>query len=316
MTAISVRNLSKRYGDHQAVSDVSFQVHEGECVAVLGPNGAGKTTTVEILEGFLRRTSGTVQVLGSDPEHGGRRWRARLGIVPQSTSLDAELTVAETVELFAALYPRPRRAAEVLDQVGLGAEAKVRVGQLSGGQKRRVDFAVGIVGRPQVLFLDEPTTGFDPAARRQAWRIVEELTAEGTTVVLTTHYLEEARRLAHRAVVVAEGVVVADAAPRDIATMFPGPSRISFRLPPGTDVSRLPRPDGGAPFAMADEEWATSTTCPDDTLRALLGWSAECRVALESLTVSPPDFEEVYLQLTSAADLGTPEAEPEGAVRV
>ena len=221
MNAIVADRLTKRFGDFAAVDGVSFEIPYGQLVAVLGPNGAGKTTTLEMLEGFLAPTSGTARVLGTDPHHGDRRWRARIGLVLQSTSLDAELTVASTLTVFAGLYPAPRPVGEVLELVDLAGEAETRVGALSGGQRRRVDVAIGIIGRPDVLFLDEPTTGLDPEARRRAWTAVENLTTTGTTVVLTTHYIDEAEHLANRLILLAGGRVVTDTTPE----RAPGPGR-------------------------------------------------------------------------------------------
>jgi ABC-2 type transport system ATP-binding protein len=186
MRAITVEHLSKRYRALDALRDVSFEVPAGQVVALLGPNGAGKTTTMEILEGYQQPSGGSVQVLGSEPRHAGRAWRARIGLVLQSTSLDAQLTVREAPGVYAGLFPRPREVGEVLDLTGLTGEGGTRIGQLSGGQRRRVDVGLGIIGRPELLFLDEPTTGLDPAARRQAWTTVERLTEDGTTVLLTT----------------------------------------------------------------------------------------------------------------------------------
>ncbi|MGH2719910.1 MAG: ABC transporter ATP-binding protein, partial [Actinomycetota bacterium] len=192
MSSVAVSNLVKRFGAFTALDDVSFAVGSGEVAAVLGPNGAGKTTTIEILEGYLAPTSGTARVLGVDPRRGDRAWRSRIGLVLQSTSLDDLASVREILVEFARLYPRPMDVDEVLELVELNDEADQRIGTLSGGQRRRVDMAVGIIGRPEVLFLDEPTTGLDPEARRRAWAGVERLTDQGTTVLLTTHYLEEA----------------------------------------------------------------------------------------------------------------------------
>jgi ABC-2 type transport system ATP-binding protein len=189
---------------------VTFEVTHGQLLAILGPNGAGKTTTLEMLEGFAAPTSGTVRVLGADPHRAGRAWRARIGLVLQSTSLDSEFTVADTLRLFARLYPAPRRVREVLDLVDLRSDAQTRVGVLSGGQRRRVDIAIGVIGRPEVLFLDEPTTGLDPEARRHTWASIENLTSAGTTVLLTTHYIDEADHLADRVIVLADGRLGAD----------------------------------------------------------------------------------------------------------
>ena len=198
MTAIHVAGLRKSYGDHTAVHDVDLTVEQGEVFALLGPNGAGKTTTVEILEGHRGRTGGEVTVLGADPAKAGREWRSRLGIVLQTATDAAELSVAETVRHFAGYYPRPRDPESVVDLVGLTDKADARVRSLSGGQRRRLDVALGIIGNPELLFLDEPTTGFDPSARRQFWDLITMLAAEGTTILLTTHYLDEAEALAER----------------------------------------------------------------------------------------------------------------------
>ena len=217
MTAIELEHVTKRFGDFAAVDDVSFEVPDGQLLAVLGPNGAGKTTTLEMLEGFLAPTSGTVRVLGADPRHGGRAWRARVGLVLQSTSLDPELTVRDTLSLYVPLYPNSYKVNEALELVDLTVDAHTRVGALSGGQSRRVDLAIGIIGRPDILFLDEPTTGLDPEARRRTWAAVKKLTSTGTTVVLTTHYIDEADHLADRVIVLADGRLVTDTTPASSA---------------------------------------------------------------------------------------------------
>ena len=235
MSAIVVEDLVKRYGGFTAVEDVSFTAAAGEVTALLGPNGAGKTTTIEILEGFQAPTAGAVRVLGTDPRAGGRAgqsWRARIGLVLQSTSLDAQLTVTEALTLFGGLYPGRRRAGEVLDVIDMAADARTRIGALSGGQRRRVDLGIAIIGQPEMLFLDEPTTGLDPEARRRLWSVIENLTASGTGVLLTTHYLDEAQRLASRVVVLADGRVVADASPDKLRAMG-GVPVIRYRLPAG-----------------------------------------------------------------------------------
>jgi len=203
--AVRVRNLRKTYGDRAVVDGVSFEIERGETFALLGPNGAGKSTTVEILEGYRRRTSGEVEVLGVDPATGGLDLKARLGIVLQSTGQSGLVTVREQLRQFAGFYPDPRDVDEVIAAVGLDAQAKTRISKLSGGQQRRVDVALGIIGRPELLFLDEPTTGFDPHARREFWELIRRLQAEGTTIVLTTHYLDEAAQLADRVAVIAAG---------------------------------------------------------------------------------------------------------------
>jgi ABC-2 type transport system ATP-binding protein len=216
VSVVEVRGLVRRYGDFTAVDGLDLTVAAGECVAILGPNGAGKTTTVEILEGYRRRDAGTVDVLGTDPAHPNRAWRARIGIVAQSSGDLADATVRECVAHFRRIYPNPRGVDETIELVGLTDKSASRVGHLSGGQRRRLDVALGVVGRPELLFLDEPTTGFDPEARQVFWQLIERLKAEGVTIVLTTHYLEEADALADRVVVIARGVKVADTTPREL----------------------------------------------------------------------------------------------------
>ena len=228
MNAISVRGLTKRYGDLVAVNDISFEVGQGECLALLGPNGAGKTTTTEVLEGFRHADSGEVRVLGVDPRHGGLDWKARLGIVLQADRDLGDLTVREAVRHFAAYFPSPRDPEEVIEAVGLGSKAKSRNDRLSGGQRRRLDVALGIIGSPEVLFLDEPTTGFDPAARREFWALIESFKAEGTTILLTTHYLDEAERLADRVAVIAGGRIIACDRPSQLGDRSDGIARVSW----------------------------------------------------------------------------------------
>lgn len=293
--AISVSGLTKSYGDHVALADVSFEVEGGETVAILGPNGAGKTTRVEILEGFRRRSGGRVSVLGEDPGGAGRSWRARLGLVLQATSLDEQLTVREELCLYAGMYPRPKSVDQVLDLVGLADEADRRIGTLSGGQKRRVDLGLGIIGDPELLFLDEPTTGFDPAARRAAWATIERLCDGGMTVVLTTHYLEEAEELADRVVVVAGGRVVADASPGEVGALVGRGSLVRFPVPEGTGL-----PAGLAGDATLEDGWATLRTEElASALEELLEWARECKLDLNRLTVTRPTLEDAYFALTT-----------------
>jgi len=225
-TAVSVENVRKRYGDLWALDGASFHIDFGECFALLGPNGAGKTTVTEILEGYRHRDSGTASVLGQDPEHGDRAWRSQIGIVLQSDRDLGDLTVAEAVEHFTGYYANPRDPADVIAAVGLTEKAKSRNEKLSGGQRRRLDVALGIIGRPRVLFLDEPTTGFDPEARREFWTLIEGLKAEGTTILLTTHYLEEAEHLADRVAIISRGKVLAC----DTPTLLGGRERSSARV--------------------------------------------------------------------------------------
>lgn len=276
--AIEVAGLRKRYGPKQAVDGLDLHVDRGEIVAILGPNGAGKTTTVEILEGYRHRDEGDVRVLGEDPQTAGRVWRSRLGIVLQGTNDLAEATVGELVRHFGRFYPDPRDPDEVIDAVGLREKVRTRARQLSGGQRRRLDVALGIVGRPELVFLDEPTTGFDPQARRSFWDLVEGLRADGTTILLTTHYLEEAERLADRVVVVAAGRVVAEGAPADLG---------------GRDARRaLVRwvEDGRRHEVRTDD---ASRTVAD--LLARLG-------DVPALEVLRPTLEDVYLGLLQSVD--------------
>ncbi len=293
MTAIAAEHLTKRYGDFAAVDDVTFEVPPGQLLALLGPNGAGKTTTLEMLEGFISPTGGTVRVLGADPYRGGRAWRARVGLVLQSTSLDAELTVRDTLSLYARLYPAPRCVGEVLKLAGLADDATTRVGVLSGGQRRRVDLAIGIIGRPDVLFLDEPTTGLDPEARRRTWASIEELTVTGTTVLLTTHYADEAEYLADRVVVLSGGRIIADTTPRELRASG-GPSIIRFPLPASAVLASLP----AMLAACLDGEGRTlMIRSPDMTaaLHELTSWANRHDLDLSGLEIGPPSLEEAYL---------------------
>ena len=227
--AIEVAGLVKNYAEVHAVDGIDMHVATGELVALLGPNGAGKTTTVEILEGYRHATAGTVRVLGEDPQTASRHWRARIGIVLQEAADSGDLAVGEVVRHFAQYYANPRDPGEVIEAVGLTAKAKARVNTLSGGQRRRLDVAVGIVGRPDLLFLDEPTTGFDPEARRDFWELIHTLHDEGTSILLTTHYLEEAERLADRLVVIAGGRIVAEGTPESIGGRQRAEATVSWR---------------------------------------------------------------------------------------
>ena len=304
MSAVAVERLTKRYGDLAAVDDVSFEVPRGQLLAVLGPNGAGKTTTLEMLEGFLAPSSGSVRVLGVNPHRGGRSWRARVGLVLQSTSLDAELTVQDTLALFGDLYPAPWRTGELLELVDLRADAYTRVGALSGGQRRRVDLAIGMIGRPEVLFLDEPTTGLDPEARRRVWAAIENLTAGGTTVLLTTHYIDEADRLADRVIVLAGGRIVANTTPAALRRQG-GPSTIRYPLPDGATAAALPAPlasqldDAGRTLVIRSTDLTAA-------LRDLVGWADQHHLDLAGLVVGPPTLEDAYL--AAIGEPLTPEA--------
>ena len=277
--AIHVRGLRKSYEQVEAVRGVDLSVAPGEIVAFLGPNGAGKTTILEILEGHRRRDSGDVRVLGFDPERSPRALRERIGIVPQETAVEPVLTVQETVELYAAAYPRPRPVDEVIALVDLEEQRHARVSSLSGGQQRRLDLAVGIAGDPELLFLDEPTTGFDPSARRRSWELIRRLGSLGKTVVLTTHYMEEAQQLAERVVVIAAGEVVADSTPDSLSS--DGASVITFRI--------------------SGERVTYRTDAPQETLLSLLLWAQQHDTTLEGLAVTQPTLEDVYLELTDGA---------------
>ena len=301
MSAIRVTGLRKRYGELEAVRGIDFEVAEGECFALLGPNGAGKTTTVEVLEGYRDRDAGEVEVLGLDPRRGGRDLRERIGIVLQSSGHFRELTVGEVLELFGGYYPHPRATAEVIDLVGLGEKAGARVKTLSGGQQRRLDLALGLVGDPDLLFLDEPTTGFDPSARRRSWELIESLRELGKTILLTTHYMDEAQSLADRVAILAAGRVVAAGTPDSLGGRDEGEAMISFRLPPGVPLADLPV---GLPARPASHEDRVElrTTEPTRALNLLTSWALARGEELDALTVTRPSLEDVYLQLTSAQE--------------
>ena len=302
-TAIEVRELRKAYGDVEAVRGVDLSVDHGEIFALLGPNGAGKTTTVEILEGYRERTAGDVTVLDHDPARGERELKDRIGIVLQSTGVDPYLTVAETVEMYRGYYPSPRPLDEVIDLVGLEEKRDTRVVKLSGGQQRRLDVAVALAGDPELLFLDEPTTGFDPSARRHAWEIVKNLASLGKTVFLTTHYMDEAQYLAGRVAVISSGEIVAEGPPSSLGGRDTATAIVRFRLS-GPDVSL---PDAVA-SGVNREAGGFRYQAPDPTrfLHDLTGWALENGVTLEGLDVSRPTLEDIYLKLT-ADDAETPE---------
>jgi ABC-2 type transport system ATP-binding protein len=300
--AIAVTNLRKRYGELEAVRGIDFEVAEGECFALLGPNGAGKTTTVEILEGYRDRDAGEVEVLGLDPRRGGRDLRERVGIVLQSSGHFRELTVREVLDLFGGYYPAPRDSREVIDLVGLAEKAGTRIKTLSGGQQRRLDLALGLVGDPDLLFLDEPTTGFDPSARRRSWELIESLRDLGKTILLTTHYMDEAQNLADRVAILAAGRVVAAGTPDSLGGRDEGEAVIAFRLPAGTAVADLP--DGlGGQAAPHEDRVRLRTTEPTRALHVLTAWALARGEELDALTVTRPSLEDVYLQLTSAQEL-------------
>ncbi len=292
-SVISVESLTMAYGAVQVLHGIDLQIRQGDVCAIVGPNGAGKTTLVEILEGYRIRSGGTVSVLGIDPGRPTRAWRTQIGIVLQSCEMPAELTVSELVERFAGYYPRPRPVAETLELVGLSDRRDARAGTLSGGQQRRLDVAMALVGDPDVLFLDEPTTGFDPSARHQAWSVITRLRELGKTILLTTHYMEEAQALADRVVVVVAGRVVADATPDSLGGRDHAPATVRFRPPVGIELPEF----RGRRF-RADRDHLELTGADQADLGALLDWAREHRVQLADLTVARPSLEDVYLELT------------------
>ncbi|HSK17279.1 MAG TPA: ABC transporter ATP-binding protein [Gaiellaceae bacterium] len=277
MDAITVSGLRKAYGAREVLHGLSFSVEAGEVFALLGPNGAGKTTTVEILEGYRSRDGGDVRVLGEDPQRAGRAFRARIGIVLQSSAVYGLLRVREIVELFAGYYPAPRRPAEVIDLVGLGAERESRVRTLSGGQLRRLDLAIALVGDPELVFLDEPTTGFDPAARRQAWETVADLRSLGKSILLTTHYMEEAQRLADRVAILRDGRIVGTGSPREL---LHADAAVEIR------------------YRRNGDEVVVTTEEPTRVLHELTERALAEGVELEHLEVRRRTLEDVYLELT------------------
>lgn len=294
--AISVRGLQMRYGAHEAVRGIDFQILEGEIVAFLGPNGAGKTTTVEILEGFRNRTAGDVTVLGEDPARGGAGWRARIGVVLQSCAPERLLSVHECLELYAGYYPSPLAVDRVLDLVGLTDRASARCDRLSGGQQRRLDVALALVGDPELIFLDEPTTGFDPSARRLTWDVVRGLRDLGKTILLTTHFMDEAEALADRILVLTAGRIIADGTPETIGGRQSDASVIVFTLPDGfTEHDLPPLP---VPVTMARDKVQISTSEPMPIFHALSGWAMERALSLSDIAVQRPTLEDIYLRLT------------------
>jgi ABC-2 type transport system ATP-binding protein len=302
--AVSVRGLTKAYGSARAVDGVEFAVEPGEVFALLGPNGAGKTTTVEILEGFRSRDRGEVSVLGFDPavSSTSRALRERIGVVLQELAVEPFLTVRQALARAASYYPAPRPVEEVLALVGLETKAGLRVKTLSGGQQRRLDLGLGIIGNPELLFLDEPTTGFDPSARRSAWELVRTLTRGGATVILTTHYMDEAEELADRVAVLSAGRIVAEGAPESLGGRDRGEARIRFRLPPGTHPEALPV----TPTSAEDGLVEVHTSEEVEVLAALTTWALREGVALSGLTVERLTLEDVYLRLTQVGQAAQP----------
>ncbi len=296
-SAVSIKGLTKSYGDFQALKGVDLEIPTGQVFAILGPNGAGKTTTVEILEGYRERTAGEVTVLGVDPANPTHNWRQRIGIVLQESEPTTLLTVRETLAMYAGYYDRPRSVGETIELVGLSAKADTRAGRLSGGQKRRLDVGLALIGDPDLIFLDEPTTGFDPEARREAWKVIASMRDLGKTVLLTTHYMEEAQILADQIAVFAGGEIVARGTPDEIGGRKELPSRIEFRLPVGVASTDLP-PDFRA--AVADDgSVSLATLDPTRKVNEITGWALDRGVNLEELAVARPSLEDVYLDLTS-----------------
>jgi ABC-2 type transport system ATP-binding protein len=308
---ISVRGLRKSYGDFEAVKGIDLEVGAGEIFAFLGPNGAGKTTTVEILEGYRERQDGEVSVLGVDPAEAKRSWHERVGIVLQECRLTPELTAREAVAQYAGYYAAPRDVDDTVELVGLGEKADVRTSKLSGGQQRRLDVALALVGDPELLFLDEPTTGFDPQARRQAWEVIGGLRGLGKTVFLTTHYMEEAQVLADRVAILAAGRIVAEGPPDQLGDREERGTLISFALPDGIGAADLPEAiRSGATIEAGQVSLRVRDPVP--ALRELTNWAGDRGIPLPGLEARRPSLEDTYLELTDSqvpAGEGTPKGE-------
>jgi ABC-2 type transport system ATP-binding protein len=298
--AITVSGLRKSYGDYEAVRGIDFEVSAGEVFGFLGPNGAGKTTTIEILEGYRERSAGEVLVLGADPAKPTRAWRNRVGLVLQECELDPLWTVHEAVSLFARFYETPRPVAETIDLVGLGDKRDARVATLSGGQKRRADVAIGIIGDPDLIFLDEPTTGFDPTARRDAWNMIEGLKALGKTVFLTTHYMDEAQHLADRVAILRDGRIVAQGRTEELGASLGRRTVIGFTLNGGLGVEEV-RASVSAPVRASGDGVEIESAEPQADLYRLLSLAEERGAKLEDLEVRRPNLEDIFLDLTREA---------------
>ena len=298
---IQVRGLRKSYGEREVVRGIDLEIHAGEVFAFLGPNGAGKTVTVETLEGYRTRSDGEVSVLGEDPQDASRGWHSRIGVVLQSCTMPGELTVAELLQLYASYYPHPRRVDETIELVGLEEDRDSRAMRLSGGQQRRLDVGLALIGDPELVFLDEPTTGFDPAARHHAWEVISNLRDLGKTVFLTTHYMEEAQALADRLAVIAAGRIVSEGTPETLGGRDKAPSDISFTLPPGIDATTLP-PELAVRAERRDGRFHLRSEHPAWALHKLGGWALDQGCELADLTVGRPTLEDVYLRLTETTE--------------
>jgi ABC-2 type transport system ATP-binding protein len=298
--AIAVRGLRKSYGPSEVLHGLDFDVHRNEVFGFLGPNGAGKTTTIEILEGYRERSAGTVSVLGVDPESPTRAWRERIGLVLQDCELNPLLTVTETLSLFSRFYRAPRDVTETIVLVGLTQKHDSRVGTLSGGERRRLDVAVALIGDPELLFMDEPTTGFDPAARHSAWNMIEGLKALGKTIFLTTHYMEEAQHLSDRVAILRDGAIVGLGRPDDLAANGrPAQTVVRFRLPEGVELDQV-RANVGADVETAGGVVALRSDDGQRTLYELTSWAQREGVELIGLEASRPRLEDAFLELTGA----------------
>jgi ABC-2 type transport system ATP-binding protein len=295
---ISIRALHKRYGNHEAVRGIDLDVRRGEIFAFLGPNGAGKTTTVEILEGFRQSSDGQVRVLGVNPWRAPSAWRERIGIVLQDSEAEPNLTVRECLCLYAGYYRAPRRVDETLTLVGLDEQAGERASALSGGQRRRLDVALALIGDPELIFLDEPTTGFDPSARRTAWNVIAGLRDLGKTVFLTTHYMEEAERLADRIAIIAAGEIIAQGTPQTLGDRRHSDARITFSAPSDTALAELPLALAERTEQHPDGRISLSSSTVAADLHSLSGWALTHGLELEDLEVRQPTLEDVYLDLT------------------
>ncbi len=296
---ISIRALHKRYGDHEAVCGIDLDVRRGEIFAFLGPNGAGKTTTVEILEGFRQAGDGQVQVLGANPWHAPSAWRERIGIVLQDSEAEPSLTVRECLCLYAGYYRAPRQVDETLALVDLNEQAEERASALSGGQRRRLDVALALIGDPELIFLDEPTTGFDPSARRAAWDVIAGLRDLGKTVFLTTHYMEEAKRLADRIAVIAAGEIVAQGTPQTLGDRRRSGTRIAFTASSDAALAELPSALDERAERHPDGRVSLPSSNVAADLHSLSGWALAHGLELEDLEVRRPTLEDVYLNLTT-----------------